>query len=288
MLPGMVRRPRIAIVGAGNLGSALAVALRRATYTIDGVISRPGRASRQRAQKLANDVDARVATSSLDELNADVIWFCVPDGQIEPAAKEVATKIDWKMKVALHSSGALTSDVLSGLRRQGASVASAHPLMTFVRGPGPSLAGVPFAIEGDARAVRIARGIVRDLGGQAYAIRKSDKIAYHAWGMFASPLLTALLVTTEQVAAAAGVKPKEARRRMIPILLQTLANYATFDAADAFSGPIIRGDVETVTRHLRVLRRIPEARDVYIALARSALRHLPAKNKTQLAKALTN
>ena len=288
MLPGMVRRPSIAIVGAGNLGNALAVALRRAAYTIDAVISRPGRASRMRAQTLAGKVDTRVATSALEELNADVVWFCVPDSQIESASEDIAKKVNWKKKVALHSSGALTSDALSELRRRGASVASAHPLMTFVRGAKPSLAGVPFAIEGDARAVRLARGIVRDLGGHAYAIRKSDKIAYHAWGMFASPLLTALLVTTEQVAAAAGVKRKDARSRMIPILLQTLANYASFDAKDAFSGPIIRGDVETVKRHLQVLRRIPEAREVYVALARSALRHLPAKHKMKLAKALSN
>lgn len=285
MLPGMVRRPSIAIVGAGNLGSALALSLRGAGYEIEAVISRKRRTSLTKSRNLAAEVDARVATSSLDELNADVIWFCVPDGQIEPAAKELATKIDWKKKVALHASGALTSDVLSGLRKHGASVASAHPLMTFVRGSRPSLAGVPFAIEGDARAVSIARGIVRDLGGQAYAIRKSDKIAYHAWGMFASPLLTALLVTTEQVAAAAGVKPKEARRRMIPILLQTLANYATFDAKDAFSGPIIRGDVETVKRHLRVLRGTPAA-EVYLALARAALLYLPVKHKNSLRRIL--
>ncbi len=239
-----------------------------------------------RAQTLASKVNARVASSSPEELNADVVWFCVPDSQIEPASEDIAKRVNWKKKVALHSSGALPSDALSELRKRGASVASAHPLMTFVRGSRPSLAGVPFAIEGDARAVRLARGIIRDLGGHTYAIRKSDKIAYHAWGMFAAPLLTALLVVTEQVAAAAGVKRKDARRRMIPILLQTLANYASFDAADAFSGPIIRGDVETVKRHLRVLRRIPEARDVYVALARSALRHLPAKNKTLLAKAL--
>jgi len=82
------------------------------------------------------------------------------------------------------------------------------------------------------------------------------------------------------------VNRKAAKRRMIPILLQTLANYAAFDAAGAFSGPIVRGDVETVKRHLRVLRGTPAARDVYLALARSALRYLPAKGKNSLKKLL--
>jgi len=161
-----------------------------------------------------------------------------------------------------------------------------HPLMTFVRNSRPSLAGVPFAIEGDGIAVRIARRIVSDLGGRAYAIRKADKAAYHAWGTFASPLFTALLATTEQVAAVAGVRQNEARRRMIPILLQTLANYASVGPEEAFSGPIVRGDVDTVKRHLRVLRKVPAAREVYLALVQAALRYLPTKKKDSLRKAL--
>ena len=158
--------------------------------------------------------------------------------------------------------------------------------MTFVRGSQPALAGMPFAIEGDAAAVRVARRMVQDLGAHAYPILKKDKAAYHAWGTFASPLFTALLATTEQVAVLAGVNRKAAKRRMIPILLQTLANYAAFDAAGAFSGPIVRGDVGTVERHLRVLRGTPAARDVYLALARSALRYLPAKGKAGLERVL--
>jgi len=75
---------------------------------------------------------------------------------------------------------------------------------------------------------------------------------------------------------------------MIPILLQTLANYATRDAANAFSGPIIRGDVETIRRHLGVLARVPEARDVYLSLARAAIGHLPTRNKRALAQLLNS
>lgn len=296
MLPGMTAKPRIAIVGAGNLGTALSFALQRAGYTIDAVIARSQSPSRQRAQKLAMEVGARFASQLQPDMPANVVWFCVPDGEIASAARDQGDKIRWKGRVALHSSGALTSDELSALRERGAAVASVHPLMTFVHGSRrngsrrnasrPSLAGVPFAVEGDIAAVRVARRIVGDLGGQAYAIRKSGKVAYHAWGMFTSPLFTALLVTAEQVAGAAGVGRKAARRRMIPILLQTLANYASFDAGDAFSGPIIRGDVATVRKHLQVLARIPEAREVYVALARSALRYLPAKNQRALERAL--
>jgi len=284
MLPGMRARPGITIVGAGNLAHALAVSLWHTGYKIEEVMAHSRGASLRKAQKLAKETGARASVVPA-ETQADVVWFCVPDAEVAHAARALAQEIDWRRKVALHSSGALTSDELGALHRRGAAVASVHPLMTFVRDSRPSLAGVPFAIEGDAVAVKVARRIVNDLGGRGYPIRKTDKAAYHAWGTFASPLFTALLATTERVAAVAGVKPKEARRRMIPILLQTLANYAAFGAAGAFSGPIVRGDVGTVKRHLRVLSGVPAARDVYLALAQAALHYLPAKKKDSLRKA---
>lgn len=286
MLPRMAGKPKIAIVGAGNLGSGIAISLRRNGYVIEAVIARSGRASLRKAQSLAGKVGA-IALTDPTSLRASLIWFCVPDGEIAHAARHLANKMNWKGRVALHSSGVLSSDELAALRSRGASVASAHPLMTFVQGSRPSLVAVPFAVEGDALAVRMARQIINDVGAHPFPIQKKDKAAYHAWGTFASPLFTALLATTEQVAALAGVKPIAAKRRMIPILLQTLANYATFKTADAFSGPIIRGDVGTVKRHLQVLRTVPAARDVYSALARGALRFLPAKNKRALTRLLS-
>ena len=288
MLPGMRRKPRVAIVGAGNLATAIAVWLRRSGYEIEAVIarSRAPSVSMKRARHLAHEGGTRVWTGPPATLHADVIWFCVADAEIARAANVLAEKIEWQGRVALHSSGVLSSDELAPLRDRGAAVASVHPLMTFVRGSRPRLAGVPFALEGDAAAVRLARRMVKDLGGKAHAIRKEDKAAYHAWGTFASPLFTALLATTEDVAAAAGVSSKDARRRMIPILRQTLENYAAFGAPDGFSGPIVRGDIETVRRHLDVLRKLPEARAVYLALARAALKNLPAKNKNALRKLL--
>jgi predicted short-subunit dehydrogenase-like oxidoreductase (DUF2520 family) len=282
MLPRMAAKPAIAIVGAGNLGSALAISLRQAGYAIEAVIVRSRAASKKSARNLAKKVGARLIAHRLQNLSADLIWFCVPDSEIMHVATVLAQKISWKGRVALHSSGALSSDELSVLRKQGAFVASAHPMMTFVQGSHPSFIGVPFAIEGDRVAVRAARQIVRDLGGESFPIRKSDKAAYHAWGTFASPLLTALLTTNEYVATLAGIDRQSAKRRILPILQQTLKNYAALDAGEAFSGPIIRGDVETVKKHLHVLHKNPVAREVYVALVRSAIQYLPTRNSHSL------
>lgn len=286
MLPGMKSRPAIAVVGAGNLANALAVSLRRAGYEIEMIVVRSTVASQTRARNLAREVGARASTQLPRDSRADVVWLCVPDGEIQDASRTFAKQIDWRGRMALHSSGALTSDELDVLRQRGAGVASVHPLMTFVRRSRPLFTAVPFAIEGDPAAVRVARQLVKDLGGRAYPIRKGAKAAYHGWATFVSPLFTALLATAEQVAGAAGVPGKQSRGRAIPILRQTLENYSDLGAAAGFSGPIVRGDVETIKRHLRVLRKLPHAREVYRSLALAAVDLLPGKKKTAVRNAL--
>jgi predicted short-subunit dehydrogenase-like oxidoreductase (DUF2520 family) len=250
------------------------------------IVSRDTTASKRKARELARKVDAQASTSDTARLDADLVWFCVPDQEIAAASHQLASAIVWKKKTVFHSSGALASDELKALRRRGASVASVHPLMTFVSGSIPSLQGVPFAVEGDAPAVRAARRIVRNLGGEAFTIRKQHKAAYHAWGAFTSPLLVATLVTGERLARAAGLSAVEARKKMLPIVRQTITNYEALGPAGAFSGPIVRGDAETVLKHLQVLRKVPQAKHVYLALARAALRYLPVRNRASLEKAL--
>jgi predicted short-subunit dehydrogenase-like oxidoreductase (DUF2520 family) len=282
----MAPKPQVAIVSPGRLGTALALELRGAGYRIREIISRSNRASRKKAKQLARQVQARSTTAEDARLDADAIWFCVPDREIDSAARELAEAATWRGKIAFHSSGALASDELEVLRKRGASIASVHPMMTFVRGSVPSLKTVPFAVEGDPAAVRVARRIVHNLGGKAFSISKKNKAAYHAWGGFISPLLVLTLVAGEKVARAAGLSATDARKKMLPIVSQTLANYAKLGPAGAFSGPIGRGDVATVREHLRVLRGVPEARQVYVALARVALRHLPVQNRKELRKLL--
>ena len=220
MLPTMAirtaARPVIAIVGAGNLGNALALSLRRGGFRVSEILSRSGPASRQRAKRLARRVGARAGVAGESAIDARVVWFCVPDREIAACARSFRS-VNWKGKIALHSSGALSSDELASLRKQGARVASVHPMMTFVAGATPALKGVGFAVEGDREAVGMANRIVTALGGESFRIAKQDKVLYHAWGTFASPLLTALLAMSERVAKAAGVPRDRARRWTVPI-----------------------------------------------------------------------
>jgi predicted short-subunit dehydrogenase-like oxidoreductase (DUF2520 family) len=281
---------KIAIIGPGRLGTALAKELSRVRYPAAEVISRDSAASLKHARKLGTSVNARVATVENATYDAKLLWLCVPDREIASVGRELVPRLtgkQWKRKVVFHSSGALTSDELNALRSSGAAVASVHPLMTFVDGSVPTLRGVPFAVEGDVAAVRLARRIVKALGGDAFSVRKEDKVAYHAWAMFCSPLLIAALVTAEQVGRIAGFPPAMARRKMLPIVKQTLANYTALGPAGAFSGPIVRGDATILRKHLKVLRIVPGAKAVYLALAKTATQHLPIRNRAKLGKTLS-
>jgi predicted short-subunit dehydrogenase-like oxidoreductase (DUF2520 family) len=277
-------KPAITLIGAGNLAQALGPALKAAGYKIDFVAARETASSRRRAAMLAGALEAR--TQSLNDAGpaSDILWICHTDDALAETAKLLARKPGWSGKIVFHSSGALTSDVLAPLKRKGASTASLHPMMTFVSGAIPKMEEVPFAVEGDTRAVAVARRIVRNLGAEIFAINKAAKPLYHALGSFSSPLIVAALVTAERVGQGAGLSASQTRRVMGPILRQTMKNYAERGAAAAFSGPIKRGDINTVLRHLKELKRVPGASEVYRALVKSALMDLPSAKRKELIK----
>jgi len=289
------RKPTISIVGAGSLASFLAPALAETGYTIAEIIVRHRPKSLARAHMLARKVNARAVTLENAALDAQLLWFCVPDRAIRVAADALADRAatlgaerarassrSLATRVAFHSSGALLSRELKTLRNAGFSVASVHPLMTFVPGARPSLAGVPFALEGDTAATKLARRIVHDLQGESFMLAARKKAAYHAWATMTSPLLLAYWVTLEDAARGAGLTRETARRMSLPIIQQTLENYRNLGPKHSFSGPFIRGDAATVAKHLALLKNRPNGRAVYIALARAALGKLPVRNRKQL------
>lgn len=278
----MPSKPSIALIGPGNLGFALGRALAAAGYRIDEVIARDNPSSLRRARDLARKVKAQARTWSDAQLDSRIVWLCVSDDAIGDCARRLSKRGDWKGKIVLHSSGALSSELLAPLARRGAATASLHPMQSFVRSSAADMRGIWFGVEGDAAAVRVARRIATDLGGHVLRVERRNKALYHVLGGFASPLIIALLALAEQIAREAGV-PDRARRGVIePILLRTVKNYTRHGAAAAFSGPLVRGDLDTVKAHLGSLGRVPGALEVYKALVRSAIKTLPVGKKREI------
>jgi predicted short-subunit dehydrogenase-like oxidoreductase (DUF2520 family) len=218
-----------------------------------------------------------------------VIWICVTDDAIAAVARALAARrdVDWRGKVIFHASGALTSDELKPLKKRGAAIASSHFMQSFVPGSNPSLA-VPFAVEGDKNAVQTALRIGATLGAKAFVIRKQSKVLYHAMGFFSSPLVIIALTLSEKVGRTAGLNSRQIESVIRPMFSRTAENYLKKGSAGAFVGPLNRGNVATVKKHLRDLKRIPEARAAYLAMGSAALKNLPVKNRKQLEKLLRN
>jgi predicted short-subunit dehydrogenase-like oxidoreductase (DUF2520 family) len=272
----------VCIVGPGRLGAAVATNLRNEGWKVTGLVVGPRRKVSERVRKLAAAVNTSITRLGEEPLASGLVWITVPDNSIEDVAAKLAAQQPWKGRVVFHSSGALTSDALQALRAKGASVASVHPGMTFVHGSVPDLRDVPFGIEGDPGALRLARQIIRELGGMAVTIRKENKVLYHAFDAFASPILIALMAALEDVGMAAGIGRTAVSSMAGPLLQKTLNNYLEHGAAAAFSGPFIRGDDAVIERHLDALRELPHAQEVYKALARVAVKKLPVKNRNRI------
>jgi predicted short-subunit dehydrogenase-like oxidoreductase (DUF2520 family) len=297
--------PSVTLIGCGNWGTALALALRQAGISLREIVrsDRPHAEDRSRSRPsraFATSVAAKLTTIAAAGLDADVLWICTPDSAIATVAKQLADALTQAARttpssrpVVFHSSGALPSTELAPLQALGISAGSVHPLMTFPRrarstqAPFP-LTGIPFAIEGDLRACRAARRIVRALEGEAFELSAENKPLYHAFGAFTSPLLIALLTAGMETGLAAGCTSQQARRRMRPIVERTVSNFFTNGPQESFSGPIARGDATTVERHLQALGPYPPLLSIYRELALFAVGSLPAKNKKAIRQLLRN
>ena len=196
----------------------MSLTLSSAGYAIKAIAVRNSRRNTAEARALAKRIGARLVVLGKQPIETDIVWLTVPDDAIAAVAHGIARSQDWRGKIVFHSSGALTSEELAPLRKLGARVASVHPMMTFVRGEAPEMAGVAFAMEGDAQAVRAARSVVEELGANSFVIQKQKKVLYHAFGSFASPLVIALMSSMEQVAIASGIRKENIKPVVVPLL----------------------------------------------------------------------
>ncbi|MGB9181538.1 MAG: DUF2520 domain-containing protein, partial [Pyrinomonadaceae bacterium] len=179
-------------------------------------------------------------------------------------------------RIALHASGALSSEILSPLRDANFRIGSLHPLIS-VSDPASgaeSLREAFFCIEGDARAVSVARKIVRSLGARAFSIKARDKALYHAAAVMASGHVTALFDIAAEMLTACGLTKRKARAVLLPLTGSALENLSKREPARALTGTFARADIATVHKHLAALRSstLRDALAAYILLGQRSLK----------------
>jgi len=206
---------------------------------------------------------------------ADLLLVSTPDGRIPEAVELIASCASTVGRpVVLHTSGAIASKALEALNEFGMSVGSCHPLQTF-ESPKRAMAIVGasyFCIEGERRAVGVARRFVRDAGARYFEIPTEMKSLYHAAAVMASGGVVALLSYSLDMLARCGLTPSEARRVLLPLVEGTVANVSALGPERALTGPVRRGDSGTVARNLSALGAVDSgAAEIYRQLARRAV-----------------
>ena len=254
---------RVALIGAGRMGTALGRAFADAGVTVVGPLGRDFEPA-----SLAGGPASLTGNPGSPVRAVDAVLLCVPDSEIAGVARRVPAG-----PLVGHCSGATGLDSLAPHE-----AFSIHPLMTLVGRESSSEAfrGAGCAVAGStAGALALARRLASTLGMTAFEVAEQDRVAYHAAAAMASNFLVTLEAAAERLAASAGV----ARERLVPLVRATVDNWAALGPERALTGPIARGDAEVVAAHRgEVARRAPELAWLFDELVR-ATRSLAAADE---------
>jgi len=266
---------KVAIVGAGRVGGAIGRLLTQAGYTVTAVVARTQESAEKARAFIGSgepSTDAVKAAAS-----ADIVFITTPDGAITSTCDAIAAGGGFRDGMTVvHTAGAQTIDILQSARTAGAHRAVLHPLQSIptMELGGKNIPGSYFRIEADPEAARTALELVTAMGGIELALPKwaagSESAAlYHAGAVAASNFFVALVDLSLRFYEALGADRKDALRAVLPLIRGTLANIESAGVPDALTGPIMRGDVQTVRGHLdAIAARTPELAGLYKELAR--------------------
>lgn len=261
-------KPSVAVIGCGRMGTVLAITLAGKGYAIAGVSS----LHRTSAQRLADICGISEATDKPWEITrkADVVFLTTPDGVIESVCESISQQDGFSPEaVVFHCSGAHASTILSSARKSGASIGSMHPLQSFasVDMSQNPFKGIRVAIEGDTQAVATADQMARDLEAFPLRVITKGKPLYHAAAVVASNFLVTLMGAALRLIQQAGVPPEEAFAVLNPLIEGTLANIERVGIHQALTGPVVRGDVQTVEAHIQAITEtLPDLLPFYTCL----------------------
>ncbi len=272
-------KPAIGIIGTGRLAASLGAALVVAGRNVRTLAGR----EMVRTEALAALFGPNVEPSTSPEravATCDLVFLAVPDGAIVRAS----AGLQWEPRHAVvHCSGALGLEVLAAVANAGGMVGCFHPLQSFPsRLPEPErFRGIFCGIEGAEPLGALLEEIAREAGARTVRLEGVDRALYHASAVFMSNYVVALGMAAQQAWTMAGLPSEAARQALAPLLLSASANVARLPLAEALTGPVARGDVATVERHLAALAAEPRLAELYRRLSAELL-DLPLGHDTEV------
>ncbi len=252
-------KKRIVLIGPGRLGQAVTRLLNEAGHDIRAIISRKA----SRAQAAARFCNCwHTGTTDLEKAReGEIVLLALPDDHLGAMAAHLRRSgLLSPGSVLVHFSGIHPASILLGEEGPSVQALAIHPLQTFadsVMGV-QNIPGSPFSIEGPEELIPLAEQLVKDMEGVPFRITSQQKPLYHAAACIASNYLVTLVDTAAQVMAGCGMEKREAFELLIPILRGTGRNLIALGPEQALTGPIARGDVRTVAKHLKSLKVMPE------------------------------
>ena len=241
---------KVGFIGAGTVGSALAVLLNRKGYEFVGASKRSKAAAGNLAKIVSNfhlmDSNQEVADA------AELVFITTPDDTIAAVAEQVK----WRSgQSVVHCSGADSTDILEPARKSGAMVGGFHPLQTFagIKEAIENIPGSTFAIEAEEPLRTTLKEMATALDGNWIELKASDKVAYHAAAVIACNYLVTLVKLATDLWQTYSIPPEQAIKALLPLIQGTLHNIETIGIPNCLTGPAARGDTGTINKHIKAL-----------------------------------
>jgi len=265
----------VAIIGAGRVGSSVGFLLQRAGYSVTAVAARTITSAEKAADFIGSGEPTTDAVKAASK--AELVFITTPDGAIKNVCERIASVGGLKPgSFVVHMFGAQSLELLDAVKSSGSYRAVIHPLQSA---PSPAqgiknLPGSYFRIEADPEALKTAKDIVKALGGvelvmPQWSSDKDSAALYHAGAVTVSNYFVALVDYGLQFFQALGADKQETLKALLPLIKGTLQNIETLGTTDALTGPIARGDVETIRGHIEAMRKkTPELLRLYKELAK--------------------
>jgi len=262
-------KDRIAIIGLGKVGTAIGCLLRQAGYSICAIVDESPLATQRAIPYTTTEVHT---LSSLPSVNADCLIITTVDDAIAEVCSQISRTNAIKPGIkVIHMSGAGSLDLLESARKKGAFVASIHPVQSFadIESAISSIPGSVFGITANEEIKKWSVALVEDLKGLAFFVPDEDKPLYHAAACMASNYLAALIYIVIEMYKSLGLKDEDAVKAYLPLVKGTLLNIEKKGPIQALTGPIARGDLGTIKKHLQVIEAMtPQYLHSYKALGR--------------------